>query len=112
VRSLLVDERESDRALILLPGVPAAWITSAPGVAVRRLPTWYGILNMTARAEAPDRLRVRLTGDIAVPPGGIVVRSPLAAPLKRATVNGHQARTVTTEEAVVSEFPADVVLEY
>jgi hypothetical protein len=112
LRTMLVEERESDRALVVLGGVPSAWVTAAPGVAVRRLPTWYGVLNMTARAETPERVRVRLAGDIAVPPGGIVVRSPFAAPIQRATVNGHALPAITTEEARVTEFPADVVLEY
>jgi hypothetical protein len=79
---------------------------------VRRLPTWYGILNLTARSEGPAAVRVTLTGDLVVPPGGLVVRSPLAAPLARATVNGRPAGAVTSDGVTVAEFPAEVVLEY
>jgi hypothetical protein len=47
-----------------------------------------------------------------VPPGKIVVQSPLARPLKSLTVNGNPADTFTADGAVLGECPADVVLGY
>src|SRR5207249_4369737 len=112
VRSLFAYERESDGTLVLAAGVPAAWVREEPGVVVKRLPTHYGVLNYTLRAEGPDAVRFRLSGDLAVPPGKIVVSSPLGRPLRSVKVNGKPVDTFTADGAVITECPADVVLGY
>jgi hypothetical protein len=112
VRSLFAYERESDGALVLAAGVPAEWVTSAPGVTVKRLPTYYGILGMTLAAEDADTVRVRLSGDLTMPPGKIVLHSPLARPLRAVSVNGRALEDVRADAAVIGEFPADVQLRY
>ncbi len=112
VRTLFAYERESDRSLVLAAGIPARWVTGETGVGVKRLPTHHGILSYTLRAEGPDTVRLRLSGDLALPPGKIVVRSPLDRPLRSLTVNGQPVDTFTADAAVVGECPADVVLGY
>ncbi|WP_295909570.1 discoidin domain-containing protein [uncultured Xanthomonas sp.] len=49
---------EGDDALVLLPGVPPAWLAD-DGLAVQRLPTAYGTLGLRAR-QRDGRLRVEL----------------------------------------------------
>jgi hypothetical protein len=112
VRTLFVYERESDRALVIAAGLPGAWVTSASGVAVKRLPTHYGALSYSLRSRDAGALRLRLSGDLTVPPGGIVVAPPLPAPLKAVTVNGKPLQTIGADSATIRELPADVVLEY
>jgi hypothetical protein len=112
VRIMLAYERESDRALVVAAGVPEAWVASEPGVVVKRLPTYYGVLSYSLRNEEVNRLRLKLSGDLSVPPGNIVLQPPLPQPLKAVTVNGKPIETFTADSATVSEFPADVVLEY
>ncbi|HUE29689.1 MAG TPA: discoidin domain-containing protein [Verrucomicrobiae bacterium] len=112
VRMMLAYERESDQALVLGAGLPAAWVTSEHGVSVKRLPTYHGVLDMSLRAEGADTVRVRLSGDLDVPPGGLVVTSPLARPLRAVTVNGRPLAVHAADSAVVRQFPADVRLEY
>jgi hypothetical protein len=112
VRTLLAYERDTDGALVLAGGVPEAWVRSGDGVTVKRLPTHYGILGYTLRADGPDTVRLRIGGDLALPPGKIVVRSPLDRPIRSVTVNGHPVDGVTADEVVVGECPADVVLAY
>jgi hypothetical protein len=112
VRMLFAYEREADRALVVGAGLPAPWVMSERGVEVKRLPTHYGILNLTVRKETADAVRLRLSGDLTVPPGGIVVPSPLARPLRRARVNGEPVETVGADAVVVRTFPAQVLLEY
>jgi hypothetical protein len=112
VRSLIAYERESDRALVLAAGVRPEWVQSERGLVVRRLPTYWGVLNLTMRSEGRDDVRVRMAGDLVLPPGKIVVRSPLDRPLRAVTVNGRRLETVAPDSAVVDEFPADVVLHY
>ncbi len=112
VRMMLAYERESDQALVLAAGVPAAWATAEQGVSVKRLPTYHGVLDLSLRAEGADALRVRVSGDLAVPPGGLVVTSPLDRPLRKVTVNGRPLAAHTATSATVREFPADILLGY
>ena len=112
VRTLLAWERESDRALVFAAGVPPAWVTSETGVTVKRLPTHYGVLSYRLHAEGPDAVHLKLSGDLAIPPGKIVVPSPLPRALKSVTVNGQPLATFTAESAVIAECPADVVFAY
>lgn len=110
VRSFFAYEREEDDALVLGAGIPEAWV-AGDGVRVRRLPTYYGPVNYTVRPEGTS-VRIRLSGDVAVPPGGLVLRSPRAAPLQAVSVDGAPLTTFTDTEAVIHTFPADVVLSY
>jgi hypothetical protein len=80
-------EREADRALVVGAGIPAAWVTEAPGVSVRRLSTHYGPLSFTMRATG-GVVRVRFEPGLRTPPGGIILRSPLDRPIRSATVDG------------------------
>jgi hypothetical protein len=112
VRTLFAYERESDHALVLAAGVPAAWVTAEHGVSVKRLPTYHGVLDYSLRAEGADAVRLRLGGDLDVPPGGIVIMSPLDRPLREVVVNGQPLAAHAADSAVVREFPAEVLLQY
>ena len=112
VLDLFAYERVEDEALVVGAGVPEAWVREAPGVELAGLRTWYGPLSLRMRAEGQS-VRVAIGGGVRVPAGGIVVRTPLARPIRRATVNGRRA-TVSADgsEVVVRAAPADVVLEH
>ena len=110
LRTMLVRERDRDRALVIGAGVPADWM--ARGVSARRLPTASGILSLSMKADGEDAVRVRVTGDVAVPPGGIVITSPYDRPIRRATLDGRPLETVTHDSATVDRCPADVMLYY
>jgi len=112
VRSLFVYEDETNQALVIGAGLPAAWVESAEGVAVKRMPTWHGTLNYRMTMDEPDRLRVSLSGDVAAPAGGIVLHSPLDRPIREAVVNGQPATPLTTKTITLRSFPAEVELRY
>jgi hypothetical protein len=112
VRTLFAYERESDRALVVAAGLPSEWVLSKSGVAVKRLPTHYGVLSYSLRGEGSNAMLLRLSGDLTLPPGNIVLRPPLPQPLKAVSVNGKPIETFTADSATVSEFPAEVLLEY
>src|SRR5262249_52852199 len=61
-RSMLAFERESDDALVVAAGVPAAWL-DGDGIRVDRLPTWYGTLAFAMRRDG-DAVDIDLTGDL------------------------------------------------
>jgi hypothetical protein len=112
LRAMLAYERGGDQALVLAAGVASEWLAEAPGVGVKRLPTRFGVLAYTLVSEGDGALRMRLTGDVSVPPGGIVLQPPLPRPLTAVTVNGAPVTTFTADAATIREFPADVRLEY
>jgi hypothetical protein len=112
VRTMFAYEREGDQALVIGAGVLPEWVLSESGVSVRRLPTYYGTLNYSIRPRGDRELVVAMTGDIALPPGRIVLCSPLDQPLTGVTVNGRESRNFTKREAVIHQFPATVVLRY
>src|SRR4029453_13706931 len=72
----LAYERESDEALVGGAGVKPEWVTSEPGLAVRRLPTNWGILNFSMRSDGPDGVGVGPSGDLTIPPGKMRLASP------------------------------------
>ena len=117
IRTMLAYERDSDDALVIAAGVPRAWLESENGIEVRRLPTYYGVLSYklhrftTTRTGAP-RVQLELGGDLQIPPGGIVIVSPLSRPIRSVSVNGRPPAYVTTNEATIKELPADVLLTY
>jgi hypothetical protein len=112
VRTLFAYEREGDQALVLGAGLLPEWVLNEKGVSVRRLPTYYGTLNYSIRPRGDRELAVAITGDVALPPGKIVLASPLERPLLGVTVNGQESKSFTRSEAVIDQFPATVVLRY
>jgi hypothetical protein len=111
VRSLFVYEREADQALVIGAGIPPAWMASPEGVTVKRMPTWHGTLNYRMAMSGPDTVRVRLSGDVTVPPGRIILYSPLDRPLREVMVDG-QRTTFTANVVTLDQFPVEVELRY
>jgi hypothetical protein len=84
---LLAYERDSDHALVLAAGIPDTWIAGPGGVAVRRLPTPWGLLEYSLTTEG-NSVRLRVGEGLTVPPGGIVFR-----------------------DTVIRKLPAEIVLK-
>jgi len=103
---LFAYERERDRTLVLGGGLPEAWVRAPGGAGVSGLHTQYGLLELTVGTRG-DELRARVAG-IALPPGGIALRWPLAGAPRVATVNGKPAE-IRGGEVLVREVPAEVV---
>lgn len=112
MRTMFAYDRESDQSLVLAAGLPAEWVGSKSGVAVKRLPTHYGILTYTAHSENGNSMRLRLSGDLTPPAGGIVLLPPLPRPLKSVKVNGKAVEGFSSNAVTIREFPAEVELEY
>jgi hypothetical protein len=75
-RDLFVYERESDQALVIGAGIPAAWL-AAGAIVIHGLPTAYGTLNLALRPAAAGAINVNIDGHFRVPPGGIQCALPL-----------------------------------
>lgn len=111
VRSLFVYERELDHSLVIAAGVPLDWVTNGRGIALKRAPTHFGVLSYSLESDRPGSLWLRLSGDLHLPPGGIVVRPPLERPLAAVRVNGRASQIFSGDQAIITEIPADVVME-
>jgi hypothetical protein len=108
-RSMLVYERPSTESLVLFAGVPASWLDEGE-VGAAGLPTHYGALDLNLRRDGESTLVVSVSGDLEMPPGGIVLRPPLAGPLAGVEVNGRPITTFDEESATIDACPAHVVL--
>jgi hypothetical protein len=111
LRSALAYERAAEDSLVLAAGVPAAWLDGGAEIGVAGLPTHYGVLDFRLRREADDVLAFSLSGALAVPAGGIVLRPPLVdRTIGSVEVNGRRVTRFDAESATIAECPAEVVL--
>ncbi len=110
-RTMLAYERPEDDALVVAAGIPSAWLDDGD-VVVDGLATYFGTLGFTLRRRGADALELSLRGELAVPPGGIVLRPPLPRPLARVELDGAPSGDFTPEGVVVRRSPVDVLLGY
>jgi hypothetical protein len=87
VLGMLAYESPGDHSLVLAAGVPDAWL-DGDGIEVTELPTYWGPLGYRLRREGANALRLELAPGLREPPGGIVVRPPLARRLGAVTGDG------------------------
>jgi hypothetical protein len=107
---MLAFERESDSSLVIGAGVKDEWVRQDPGVRVSNLNTAYGPLTYDMRASG-NTVILNLRAGIKLPPGGIVVWSPLSQPILSASVDGVLA-PVKGAEIRVRKLPAVVTIHY
>lgn len=103
-------DRESDSALVIGAGITEAWVTSAAGVGIEGMRTPFGTLSYTMNGDRRT-VHVRVSGSVRIPPGGIVVRSPLDRVPRSASVGG-RAAALADGAVVVRRLPAEVILRY
>ena len=99
---MLAYERESDSSLVIGAGVKDDWVKQDPGVRVANLSTEYGPLNYDMRAFG-KAVTVNLRSGIKMPPGGIVIFSPLDQPIlsaadRRCSRGGQVAQEIRSAE--------------
>ena len=107
---MLAYERESDSSLVIGAGVKDEWVKEDPGLRVSNLSTEYGPINYDMRAIGKV-VTVNLRVGIKMPPGGIVVYSPLDQPILSATVDGLPAE-IKGQEVHVRKLPSIVTIRY
>ncbi len=108
--SLFAFESETDDTLVVGAGIDPSWTETGDGIAIRGLRTWYGMLDLAMSRRRAGSLRIRLSGDISLPAGGIVLHLPLRAPAATATLNGRPAQLEAAGRMLpLREFPAEVI---
>ena len=107
VLGMLAYESPGEDSLVLAAGVSEAWL-DGEGVQVKGLPTGWGPLGYRLRREGPGALRLDLAPGLRVPPGGIVVRPPLARPLASVELDGAPIPDFDARSATIRRCPASV----
>ncbi len=100
---LFAFEREHDQALVLGAGLDPAWLASPEGVSVTGLPTWFGLVDFSARV-VPGGYEVRIGGQHTPPPGGYILRLPTMAE-GQITINGSSHTVTGLNELHLSALP-------
>lgn len=116
VRGMFVYEREQDGALVLAAGVSDAWVTDPAGIEVLALPTYYGKLSYTVKSRpAADGsvavVDVTVADGLQRPQGGVIVRSPLARPIRAVSGDG-QLVAPGSSEIRIDRLPAKLSIAY
>lgn len=112
VLGLFAYEREADAALVVAAGIPQEWLDAGVDVGVERLPTYYGALTYSLRRDGDDAVQVSLHGDIAVPPGGLILAPPLPRALRSVEVDGEKITTFDARSVTVRSCPAEVLMRF
>lgn len=110
-RSMFVYERERDGALVLAAGVRPEWLEAPEGVSISGFPTEYGRVSYSL-ARKDGRLILDLEGPREMPPGGILLRSASARPVRTVTCDGRRHEGPPGREVRLPGLPRRVVVEY
>ena len=105
VRSLFAYERESDESLILAAGLAPEWIEGS-GIQVNGMPTLYGRLSYSLRRMDSQTLRFQIGSRLRA---RVILRPPLAAPLRTVIVNGSACTSFDGDSVTVLQTPAEVI---
>jgi hypothetical protein len=102
---------DDDDSLVLAAGIVPEWLTEAGGgVSIDNLHTQYGKFGYQMRRNGRDVV-VRFTGALRAPANGIVLKSPLAEPLRTARADGRTVE-VRNGEIRLKVLPTELVLTY
>jgi hypothetical protein len=112
VLSLFAYEHPTNESLVLAAGVRPEWLDGGAQIAIEKLPTWYGLLSYTLSRVGDDAVQLSLSGDFEMPPGGIVLCSPLPRPLARVTADGRDVVAFEATRARLDRRAANVMLHY
>ena len=108
-RTMLAYERERDSSLTVCAGIPDSWVRDPGGVTVKNLPTHFGPLSYSVRADG-NRVVVDIDAGTDMPPGNIHVRSPLSGAPRE--IRGARRQAGDPRDAVVKSLPARIVFTY
>jgi hypothetical protein len=111
VLAMFAYERVEDDTLVLAAGISEEWLAEDAGAGVEDLPTYYGPLSYRLRREGPDALRLSISSAPHTSPRQIVIRPPLARPLRSVEVDGKGVTTFDGSSVTISQWPADVLMK-
>jgi hypothetical protein len=111
VRAMFVYERESDSSLVVGAGIADAWVNDPAGVVVNGLPTYFGNISYSIKKE-DHSVVVNIGGDLNIPPGKIVLKSPLSKTMRLLAIDGKKAKLPSRGEILIKSLPARIQITY
>ncbi len=111
VRAMFVYERERDEALVVCAGIADEWVNDPNGVSVSNLPTYYGNISYSIKKQGKSVV-VELSGDVQIPKGKIVLKSPLAKRVRSIRIDERNVQVLSAKGIVIEKLPARVELRY
>ena len=109
IRVLLI--REQDGQLQLLRGIPESWVRDGQGVLLEKMPTYFGPLNMKARAEG-NKLTIDLALAARTSPAGVEIYWPLEGKPVRVTVDGAEWTDYDAVCCRLTTLPKEIIAEW
>jgi hypothetical protein len=70
------------------------------------------VLHYTLRSEQAGTLTFHVSGDLAMPPGRLVLAPPIPGPIREVQVNGRSIEAPREGPIVIGELPAKVELHF
>ncbi len=98
---------EDGDTLVIGAGVDPKWIEEGKQIRILNAPTRFGKMNIEMHRNGKDVL-VELSGD-AVPPDGIILKSPLREPATSVTINGKPSTSTNNNEILIQNLPAEII---
>ena len=112
VRSMFAYEREYDSSLVIGAALYKDWIDSPGGMGVENLPTYYGELSYNIN-KFPEGYKIKLYGNISLPPGGIIVKNIYSNKKPDSVlVNGKRIDTFDEKDIRIKTFPSVIQISF
>ncbi|HEX9656627.1 MAG TPA: discoidin domain-containing protein [Bacteroidota bacterium] len=111
VRAMFAYEREHDNALVIGAGLADEWVNDSAGVKVTSLPTYFGNISYSIKKEGRNVVVV-LGGDVKVPSGSIILKSPLSKRIQSVLIDGKKGKATNGKEVVVKKLPSTLLISY
>jgi hypothetical protein len=111
--SMVAAEREASASMVLASGMPWEWISQENGFSVKNLVTRFGTLDFRI-AAGTETIRVKVGGNLTLPPGGLHVTPPLPHGMRIVSAAGGDGKHVHTTHttATVDRLPFEAELHF
>lgn len=110
VRTFFAYEEESSQSLIIAAGIKKSWIDSPEGVAVQKLPTYYGLLDYSIIKKS-DKYFIRIKGDFTTTPRQFRLKNIWSHRLRSVTVNGKKTKSYDQNYIYFYSLPAELIIQ-
>jgi F5/8 type C domain/Amylo-alpha-1,6-glucosidase len=108
IRNMFVYEH-NNIDLIFAAGVDPTWLKAPQGISVLNFPTYFGEVGFKMKRSG-NIIKTTFFGSVKGV-RNILLTSPLARPIKSATVSGSPAKIINNK-VVIEKFPAKVIIKY
>jgi hypothetical protein len=111
VRMMFVYENYFDTTLILGAGLKDEWIDSEEGIAISKMPTYYGDVSYSIKKQ-PQFYEVKVSGDLSLQRGKVFIKNLKSELPENVFVDGEQYSNFDKDKIVIDRLPAEIRIKY